>query len=120
VLGQDAGFEVAQGGARVDAELVGEPGADAGVGGEGVGLAAGPVQGQDEQFGQAFAKRVLAAPGLQFGGKPGVTAQHQVRGGAGLDRDQGQFVEVGPVGGGEVGVAELGQWLAAPQRKRFA
>jgi hypothetical protein len=61
VLGQDAGLEIAQGRARVDAELVGQVVADFGVGAQGLGLAAGPVQGEDEQLPQALAQRVLPA-----------------------------------------------------------
>ena len=57
-----------------------------GVGAQGLGLAAGPVQGQHEQLPQSLAKRMLPAQRLQFAHELAVTAQYQVGFGTGLDR----------------------------------
>ena len=49
-----------------------------------------------------------------------MAAQHQVSSGPGLDRHQGQLVQMRPLGVSEAGVGELGQRLAPPQAERFA
>ncbi len=46
-----------------------------------------------------------------------VMAKLQVRFDPVLDCHDGQLVEMGPLGVGEAGIGELGQWLAAPQPK---
>ena len=81
MLSQDVGLEVAQGRAGVDAELAGQAVTDVGVGAQGLGLPAGPVQRQHQQLPQPLAQRVRPAPGLQLGGELTVAAQHQVRAG---------------------------------------
>src|ERR1700739_2778813 len=76
MLGQDAGFKVAQGWPGVDAELADQAVTDFGTGLQGLGLAPGPIQRQDAQFPQALAQRVLPAPCLQSGGEPAVGGPH--------------------------------------------
>ena len=60
-----------------------------------------------------------AARCLKLADQVGMPPQVQVRSGAGLDRHQGQLVQMRPLGVGEAGVGELGQRLAAPQAKRL-
>ena len=120
MLGQDAGLQVAQRGTGVDAEFAGQAVADVGVGGQGLGLAPGPVQGQDEQLPEPLAQRVRPAPGFQFGGELAVAAQRQVGSGPGLDRRQVQLVQPRPFGIKKARISEVGQRLAAPQPERFA
>ncbi len=120
ILGQDPGLEFPQGQAGVDAQLVDQAITDFGVGAQGLGLPSGPVQGQDEQLPQALAQRVLPTQLFQFAGQLPVAAQHQVRFGTGLDRDQAQLVQMRPLGVGEAGIGELGQRLPPPQAKRLA
>ena len=119
VLGQDAGLKFPQGRAGIDAQLIDQAVTDLGVGAQRFGLPSGPVQGEDQQFPQALAKRVLPAQRLQFAGEFPVAAQHQVRSGPGLDRHQGQLLQMRPLGIGEARVGELGQRLTAPQAERF-
>ena len=76
-----------------------------------------PVQGQDEQLPQALAQRVFPAQRLQLADELPVPPQHQVRAGAGLDRHQGQLVQMRPFGVSEAGIGELGQRLPPPQRR---
>ena len=49
-----------------------------------------------------------------------MAAEHQIRPDPGLDRHQGQLVQMRPFGIGEAGIGELGQRLAPPQPERFA
>ena len=72
------------------------------------------------QLPQVFAQRVLPAQRLQFAGQLPVAAQHQLSSGPGLDRHQGQLVQVRPLGVSEAGVGKLGQRLTPPQAERFA
>ena len=104
----------------VDAELAGQAVTDFGVGAQRLGLPSALVQGDDAQFPEALAERVLAAPRLQFGGELAVAAQHQVSSGPGFDRHQGQLVQPGPFGIEKAGVGEVGQRLTPPQAERFA
>jgi hypothetical protein len=71
----------------------------------------------DQQFPQALAERVLAARGLQLADQAGMPPQLQAHSGADLDRDQGQLVQMRPLGVAEARTGELGQRLAAPQAR---
>ena len=86
VLGQDAGLELSQGRARIDAQLVHQAVPDVGVGPQGLGLASISVEGDDEQLPQALAKWVFPAERLQLADDLPVAAQGQVRSDPGLER----------------------------------
>ncbi len=49
-----------------------------------------------------------------------MAAQHKVCFGTGLDRHQGQLVEMRPLGVSEAGIGELRKRLPAPQPERLA
>ncbi len=63
---------------------------------------------------------MFPAEGLQLADDLGLPAQRQVRSGAGLERHEGQLVQMRPLGIGEAGVGEFGQWFTPPQSERFA
>ena len=120
VLGQDAGLELPQRRARVQAQLLDQAITDFGVGAQGLGLPSAPVQGEDEQLPQALAQRVFPAQRLQFAGQFPVPPQAQLGAGPGFGRHQGQLVQPGPFGIKKARISELGQRLTAPQAERFA
>ena len=62
---------------------------------------------------------MFAAQSLQFPDELSVEPQLQIRSGAGLDRHQGQLVQMRPFDVREAGVGELGQRLPPPQRQRL-
>ena len=91
-----------------------------GVGAQGLGLAPGPVQGEDQQLPQPLAQRMFATQSLQLPDELSVAPQRQIRSGAGLDRHQGQLVQMRAFDVREAGIGELGQRLPPPQRQRLA
>ena len=119
-MGQDAGLELPQRRAGVEAQLVDQAITDLGVGAQGLGLPSAPVQGEDEQLPQALAQRVFPAQRLQFAGQFRIPSQAQVGSGAGFGRHQGQFVQPRPFGIKKARIGELGQRLAPPQAERLA
>ena len=74
---------------------------------QGLGLASGPVQGEQEQLPQPLAKRVFPAQRLQLADELAVAAQHQASFGTSLDRHQGQVLQVRSFGISEARVGEL-------------
>ena len=113
------GFELSQGWARVDPQFVNQVGTGVAVGAQCLGLTSGPVQGENKQFPQVLAQRVLAAQRLQFVDELAVAAQRKVGFGPGLEGHQGQLLEMCSFSVREVGVGKLGQWLPPPQPERF-
>jgi hypothetical protein len=100
--------ELLQGGAGVEAEFAGEAGAGVVVGVEGLGGAAGAVEGEHVQLDEAFAGAVFGGEPGQFGQQRAVAAEVQAGGEGFLNSVQAEFVEVGAqpsaefVGGGLV------------------
>ena len=88
-------------------------------GGQGIGLAAAPVEGDHQLGPEPLAQRVGGHQALELGHHLGVTAQGQV----GVD-PQFQRLEAAPVealglGGGKEVVGEVGQRLPPPQIERL-
>ena len=114
VLGEHRGVQPPHRLARVDAELTGQQVADPSVGGQRVGLQAGPVQRQHELAVQPLPQRMLRGQLLQLGGQRVVPAQRQVRVDPGLGRGQPQLLQPGRLRPGERVVGQVGQHSAAP------
>jgi hypothetical protein len=105
-------------GARLHAELVDQLGADRGVGPQRLGLAASPVQRQDETAPQVFPVGVLDQQPAQLGDRPGVVAAldplaDQLFGGA-----QPYLVERFEAAVPERAARQVGQRCPAPERER--
>ena len=119
VLAEHLRVQLAERGAGLGAELVDERAAGAGVGVQGGGLAAGPVEGQQELAPEALAEGVLGGERLQLGHELGVAAELEVDVDALLQRGEAQLVQVR--GGGVHRLAlEVGQGRAAPECQRLA
>jgi hypothetical protein len=75
LLAQQAAVQVAQGGAGVDAELVDQAVGGGGVGGEGLGLAALPIERGHELADEALVQGMAPDQVLEFGDEAGMAAQ---------------------------------------------
>lgn len=75
VAGQDLAVQLLQLGTGVDAELVGQDGADVGEGLEGFGLAAGAVEGGDELGPEPLPQRMAEGEVAQLADGGGVAGQ---------------------------------------------
>lgn len=116
--GEDLLVGLLDGGARFRAELVDEAAAQPVVDGEGLGLAAGPVQGQHEPPVEALAEGVFRRQGAERGDGLVVAAEPEFGVEApfeGLEAGLRELVdpECGPLGVGEGG--QVGEGCAAPQ-----
>ncbi len=118
VLGEDAGLQAAQPGARVDAEASGQQGARPAQHVEGVRLASGPVQREGEQPPGLLAPGVLGEVRVQVGYGLGGTAQADEQLRPAFDGAQPQFGEPGAFAAGPVRLAELRVGGAAPLPQR--
>ena len=116
---QDALLELAQAGARVHAEFVGEQAAGVGVDGEGLRLPAAAVQGQHQQLAQPLAQRVGGGEGGQLGDGLRVAALLQVHVEAGFQELEPPLLQPDALGLG-VRARHPGQRLAVPQGQRPA
>ena len=119
VLAQHGLLEVAQLGARVDAQLVAEQLGAPAAGLQGVGLPVGGVERGDEPGPQPLAQRVRGDEVLQVGDGRLGPAQGQQGVAAPLAGAHLQLGQPQPVARGGREVAQLGQRLAAPQRQRL-
>ena len=117
VLIKDPGLEVAQGRARIDAELLDEVVADLGVGAQCFGLASCSVEGEHEQLPETLAERVFPAQRLELVDQLRVAAAGQIRFDPGFDGDDGQLLEMCSFRTGEIRVGEFGKRFAASKRK---
>jgi hypothetical protein len=79
ILGQDGRLQAAQVGARLEAQLLAEHGTGVLEGGQGLGLAARPVQRCHELAAEALAERRGGNGSLQFGHELGVAPERQPR-----------------------------------------
>ena len=120
VLAQDAGLQLPQPPARVDAQLIGQRAARGLERLQRLGLPARPVQGQHQQPGQPLTEPVAAGQLLQLGDHGGVAAQVQVGGKAVFQRGNPQFLQPVPLGLGERLIGHLGQRRSPPQRQPLA
>lgn len=115
---QDALLELAQSGARLDAELLGEQPAGVRVDRERLGLPAAAVQRQHEQFAQPLAQRVRGGQRGELGDGLAVAALLQVHVETGLQVLQPPLLQPGALGLG-VGAGHVREGLAVPQRQRL-
>ncbi len=116
---QDPLLEVAQRGARVDAEFLGQQAAGVGVHRERLGLASAAVERQHQQLAQAFAERVGRRQRGQFGDRLGVAALLQVHVEAGFEELEAPFLQADPLGL-RVRAGHARQYLAVPEGERAA
>lgn len=101
--------------ARVDAELVHEPGADAREGAQRFRLAPVTVEGQHQLRPQALAQRVLGDERLELGHEAGVPPERQFGVDAQLECHEAQLLESCDRALGERRVGEVRERHAAPQ-----
>ncbi len=104
-------------GARVDAEFVGETEAQVAVGVQGVGRAAGAVEGAHVGGPQAFAERLVGDERRQFVGQYGVFAEVETEFGQRLLGGEALFLQARDRRPREVGVAEVGVGGSVPERQ---
>lgn len=105
---------------RVDAEPVGEGAPRLLVHLQGVGLAPRRVQGAHQLAAQALAQRVRGGEGLQFGDRRGGEPGGDLGVDPVLHGGEPQFLQPRDGRVGEVGVGDVGEGGAAPQRERRA
>ena len=99
-MAEDRGLEVLEPLVWVEAELVEQRCAGVAVGGEGVCLAAGAVEGEHEQPAQVLAHGLVADEGFELGDGLGVAAQGELGFGAKLLCGQSEpFESAGRVAG---------------------
>ena len=119
VLAQHGRLQVAQLLPRLEAELLGEHVAHLAQGVEGLGLPAGPGQGQGPQPPQPFAQRVCRGERLELAGDRRVLPELEGRDRAVLEGDDPQLLQPGPLGHRERRVLELEVGRAAPEGERL-
>jgi hypothetical protein len=114
---EDAPVHVLKGGPRIDAELLAEHVPHVTERGEGVGLAAGPVQREHQQLGQPLPHRMVGDQALQFARRRLMPAQLDVQRQPLLERGHLQSGQPGPLGLG-VAAGKTGQRHPLPQPQR--
>ena len=116
IVPQHRALELAQRRARLDSELV-EHAASVLVGVERVLLAPGAIQRKHELLAEPLAIRLGGHERFQLGHDLAVLAEREPRVGAQLERLQAQILERHR-GGAHRAVAEIGERVTAPERKR--
>jgi hypothetical protein len=119
VLPEDAFGQVRELRARVQPVLLDEDRAVRRGGGEGVGSATGPVQGEHELAQRPFPARVLADERFELGERLEVLPGREQRVEAVLGGVQAQLVELDDRGAGVGLVGDVRQGVAPPERKRL-
>ena len=104
---------------RLQAELFQQQLPDLAVGLQGVGLAAGAVQGEHELAAEPLAQRLVGDQALELADQLGPGAEGQVGLDPLLHADQPQLLQPGDLGLGERLVAEVGQGRPPPQGQRL-
>ena len=120
LLAEDRALEPLEGGARLDPELLDEQLLRLLVGGERVGLAARPVEGEHELAAQALAERVLRRPGPRARRRARPRARGRARPRSAPRAGQAQLLEPRDLALGKRLVGEVGERGAAPERERLA
>ena len=120
VLAEDRGLELAELGARIDAELLDERLARGAVGGERVGLPSRAVEREHELRARALAQRLGSDERLELRDELGVAAERKIGLDPLLERDRAELLEPRDLGLGERLVEEVGERRAAPERERLA
>ncbi len=111
-------LEPDEGGAGVDAQLVGEQGTGTPERGEGVGRATVAVEGEGEQPVPLLAPRHRLGVGAEGGGGPGGVAVVEPGRGEALDGGEPQLVEPAGLGAGPRALGDVGVRGAAPPGER--
>ena len=117
VLAKDPLLECPELRAGLEAELV-ERGARVAVGGEGVRLAPGAVEGEHEQGAEGLAVGMRRNKGFELCGDGGVVGAGEVMVDAGLEGDEPRFVEPRGVGAGEGLVGQICEGRPPPEGER--
>ena len=121
VLGQDGLLQPLEADAGLDPELVDQDLAGRPVGGQGVGLAARPVQGEHQLAVEVLAQRVQPDQRLQLGHQLVVAAEGQLGLDPGLGGGDLELLDPDQLRPGDVGRGgHVGQGRAAPQGERLA
>ncbi|HKH04261.1 MAG TPA: hypothetical protein VKA65_03790 [Acidimicrobiales bacterium] len=115
ILAEDRHLQRLQLGPGVDAQLLGEGGPGLAERGEGVGLAAGPVQGQHQLAPQPLAQRLLLDQRRQLAGQLAVAPEGEVGLDAVLEGRPAQLLQPPSLELEEPVVAHVGEGLAPPQ-----
>ena len=117
VFGQQIGVQLAQLGAGIDAELVGDGVPRPPVGLERLGVTAGAVQRPHQQQPQAFPQRMVGQQPAGFGDGLGVPAAGELRRDPEFGGFEAELVEPFGLRLDERGVRDVSQRLAVPQRE---
>ena len=120
VVAEHRRLQLAQRRAGFEPQFVDQQGPEPLIGVEGVGLAARPVQGDDELGPQALPEGMQADQGLQLTDEFAVAAQCQFRFRPAVGGHQAQLFEPGRLGACERLVAEVGEHGAAPEARASA
>ncbi len=115
---QDRLLEPLQRVARVEAELVDQRDPRSLVGGERVGLAARPVERQDQQLPQALPQGMLPDQRLQLRHDLGRPAERKIRLQTQTERHEPQLLQTPDLVAGERLVLDIGQSRAPPEHER--
>ena len=114
-MAQDRKLELAQDGARLEAELLVEHPARLPIGLERLGLAAAPVEGEDQVAAQTLAQAVAGDEAGELGDELAVVPQLEVGLEPVLECGEAQLLQRGRLGVGERGVEPV-ERDAAPER----
>ena len=120
VLAQDCRLELAELGAGIDAELVDEGLTRSAIGGEGVGLPTGAVEGQHELGTRTLAERLCLDERLELRDELGVAAQREIGVDALLENDRAELLEAGYLVLRERLVEEVRERRPTPESERLA
>ena len=120
ILVEDAPLELAQRGARLEAQLLHQHAPTLPKGFERVGLSAGAVEREHQLAAQPFTERLLDEESLDLSDELGVAAEREVGADAVLEGGEPQLLEAPALCGGEFVVGEVDERRASPQRERLA
>ena len=117
VLAQDSHFELAQLGSGLDSELIHQRGSQLAVRPQSFGLTPGTVERQQPLMPEALAQRMVAGQRLKLGDRVLVPAAGQQRVDPRLERAEAFLLEPRLFDAGELGIVDVSQRQAPPQRQ---
>ena len=116
---EDGLIESGQARPGIQAQIVGQPPAQLVKAGHGLGLSAGPVEGEHVRAAQPLPQRMIGDQLSELTGQQAVLAQRQPHLGLCFQRGQPLLLQPCDRRPGEHGVGEVRQRRAAPQRQRI-
>lgn len=120
VLAEDRPLELLQRAARLQTELLAQQLSRAAVGGERIGLATRPVEGQHQLATQPLLQRVDCDEGFELGDQVGDVTDREVCLDPVLHRGEPELLQASDLVLRELEQAQVGQGGPAPERERLA